>query len=650
MMERWRKPTRGEREGRSAGRRLVGWVATLVSLAVWCSPVVGDVEAKPEEETSGIPEIMVVVTGERIEVPVSESIASATVITEEEIEETGAATVAQALRAVPGVAVRESGQLGAVAQVSLRGGRPAQMLVLVDGRRASTPAFLGGTDLSKFPLAEVERIEVIRGPASSLYGSEAMGGVINIITKRPTEHGARVGIGFGSNGRAERGLSLFGAGSAPWQLTASFPHFGGERANSEYSATDLSGKVTLPVWKGWEMSVRGNIYRDTLGLPGADTAGTGYADPDDHMWWMRSSLDLVARRERASDEFEFRAYRVRQELHNVAPGLDWLSFEPTVFDTLVTGTTEAGEAVYRRSLGAHELVVGGEYRSERYQDVEAQDSVVLGEQDRGIVNRAVYVQDRWSVSEGTDVVLGARYDDHSRAGGKLAPRVGVSHVVGDGLRARASYGEGFRVPNLVELYYNAFGYVGNPDLKPEQSRQWEVGLNALRGRDEFDVVVFWNKVSDQIAWLGTTYENLEEARQRGVEVSWEHRFRGGARLALSYTNLNAKDLATGQRLLRVAREQISATLARRTREWGVALTGRWQGERPDVLGYDPDTWEPVVGDLPAYTVLDLRVEHSVGDRARPYLMIRNMLDKSYQPIAGYPAEGRTAEVGLTVDW
>ena len=650
MMERWRRTARGERKVRSAGRRLLGWVATLVCLAVWCLPVVGEGEAEPEEETSGVPEITVVVTGERIEVPVSESIASATVITEEEIEQTGAATVAEALRAVPGVAVRESGQLGAVAQVSLRGGRPAQMLVLVDGRRASTPAFLGGTDLSKFPLAEVERIEVIRGPASSLYGSEAMGGVINIITKRPAEHGARVTTGFGSNGRAEGRLALFGAGSAPWQLTASLPHFGGERPNSEYSATDLSGKVVLPRWKDWEVSLRGNIYYDTLGLPGADAGGTGYADPDDHMWWRRSSLDLAARRQMASGEFEFRTYRVTQELHNLAPGLDWMTFEPTVFDSLVTGTTEAAEAVYRRSLGVHELVVGGEYRTERYQDVETQDGAALGEQDQGIVNRAAYIQDRWSAGEATEVVLGARYDDHSRAGGELAPRVGVSHVVGDGLRARASYAEGFRAPNLVELYYNAFGYVGNPNLKPERSRQWEVGLNALRGRDEFDVAVFWSKVKDQIAWLGMTYENVEEARQRGVEVSWEHRFRGGARLALSYASLNAKDLMTGERLLRVPRAQISATLARRTREWEVALIGRWQGERPDVLGYDLDTWEPVVGDLPAYAVVDLRVEHGVGDRARPYLMVRNLLDKSYQPIAGYPAEGRSAELGLTADW
>ncbi|HOS43145.1 MAG TPA: TonB-dependent receptor, partial [Armatimonadota bacterium] len=518
------------------------------------------------------PEVTVVVTADRIEGPQSESIATATVITGEEMRRQGAETVADALKLVPGVAIKQNGQFGALAVPAIRGTSGNQTLVLVDGMRVSNSSFMGGADLSKFPVEEIERVEIIRGPASSLYGSEAIGGVINVITRRPEGSGGSSMIGYGSKGRRTRNLSLYGAlPQMAWQLTSSLPEYDGTRPNSDFSATNLAGRLDFPAVAGWRMTLRAEHYRDDLGLPGADTGNTGFADLDDRQEWDRNEYDLSASRELGGGELAWRAYLVRQVLDNLSPGTDWMTGNPAVFRSLVTGKTKVGEMTYSGRYGAHRALIGLEYRAESYENAETQDGAATSSQDQDVTTRALFAQDRWRLTPATDLVLGLRFDDHSVAGSRLAPRVGVNTAVRPDLNLRASYGEGFRSPALVEMYYNAMGFTGNPNLRPEVSQQYEVGLNWQGARSSVDLALFRNSVYNEIQWAGITFNNVARTRHRGVELAWTRKLAGKTALSATYSYLDSANRDSGARLLRLPHNQATLTLSTQFREYGCAL-------------------------------------------------------------------------------
>jgi outer membrane cobalamin receptor len=606
----------------------------------------GAVPESPAED-----EITVVVTAERVAHPVTESIATTTIVTAAEIRRQGAMTVADALRAVPGLTIRQNGQFGALTAPSIRGTTPNQTLVLVDGQRVTSAAFQGGIDLAKFPVDDVDRIEVLRGPAASLYGSDAIGGVINILTRRPTANGGRVSLGYGGHGRAARAVQLHGVSArGDWQLAGTFPAFDGTRPNSDFAATDLSGVWQLADVAGWQVALRGEDYHDRLGLPGADYPGAGVSDLDDRMTWTRTLGSLVATRSLGPGLCTLAASHVRQELDNTMPGLDWLTGTPTTARSQTTGMTNALELTYSAHRQAHRWTGGGEYRDESYRNCELQDGISQSTQDTGDITRAVFVQDRWTLTSRTDLVVGARFDDYAQAGSRLSPRAGIHHQLSPALTLRASYGEGFRAPSLVERYYNAFGLAGNPTLRPESSRQSEVGANWLLAQGSLDLAVFHNLVEDQITWGSTTFENIDRARQHGVEVAWATPVGAHTALTLGYTYLDALNTTTGTRLLRVPHNQLSLTATHTMGAWETSLTGSWLDRRPDYGGYDPITFASLTTILPARASLDLTVTHTGVRGVRPYVVVRNLTNEPAPELAGYPVEGRSLEGGVRAHW
>ena len=602
----------------------ITYYALLIALLVplLCAPLLAQ---------SDQADVTVVVTAERTPQPASQSISTATVVTAKTIREQGAQTVADVLRLVPGVTLRQSGQVGAAASVKTRGTEARQTLVLVDGQRVSSPAFIGGTDLSKFSVNDVARIEVIRGPVSSLYGSDAIGGVINIITKQKAGNAGGAALGFGSHGRSERSLSLNGGSDRiTWQFTGSAPAYSGMQANSDYSATNMSARIILPSVKGWQVSLRGDNYRDSLGLPGTPA----FPSLNDHQWWDRTTLNLGANREMGAGQLECHLYQTKQALGEKNP--DWS------LDSRITGTSNVGEVNYHWQTGANQWIGGTEYRKEDYRDMEG-GSVA---QRRNIINRGMFLQDRLSIGPKTALVLGMRYDDHSAAGSAVTPRAGITYSLGANAHLRASYGEGFRAPSLVELYYNGMYGTGNPDLRPERSRQFEIGLNLERGDDALDVALFLNKVRDQIDWVSDpvtwvgTYENISRARQRGIEISWGRRFADSTSLNCSYTYLDARNLTAGTRLLGTPHNQIAMTVARPMGSWQTALTGRWTDNKPDYGG-------TIVG---GRMIFDLTLTRQGSKRTNPYVIVRNLTNVDYEEVAGYPAERLSIEVGMKSAW
>jgi outer membrane receptor for ferrienterochelin and colicins len=618
---------------------------SFLILAVFLLGVISPLRAV-EDRAGGDADIRVTVTAERILQPVGESIASTTVIPSRQIRESGAQTAAEAIRMAPGVVLRQAGQPGSAATAYLRGARQNQVLVLLDGQRLYSPAFFGGTDLSKIPAADIERIEIIHGPVSALYGSEAIGGVINIITRKPEGPSGRAALGFGGHGRVEKSLLLNGGREKLfWQFSGSLPEYGGMRPNSDWKARDYSGKVRLEDAAGWELALKAESYYDELGLPGADPNHTGYYDPDSRQWWLRNNFDFSATRQIGAGRLEARWYSISQQLRNLKPG-------PSGYESRISGLTRAGEAVYRLETGPHKLIFGGELRQEDYDDVEGGYSPATLQ--NSLWNRALYFQDRWSISSRADLVLGARWDDHSAFGGKFVPRAGLSHRTGKDSRLRLSYSEGFRAPNFVELYYPAGpwgpGFSGNPDLKPEQSRQYEAGWNLMSGKSSLDLAFFSTEITDLIqATSATPYRNVGRAREQGVEFSFEHRFSSASRLLFNFTSMDARNQDSGERLAGIPEHQGNLAIYTMVKGWDLALSGRWSDNCTD-MAFDPVTWVswPVV--LPSRTVFDFSITGRRPHSINPYVIVRNILDLKYDEIVGYRAEDRTLEMGMRYAW
>lgn len=623
----------------------------LIILSFFALPLCAQTTDLPDETSDDSEEITVVVTAERREQPVSESIATTTVITAKEIKASGAQTVADVLRLGPGATIRQSGTPGALVTTSIRGSNSNQVLVLIDGQRISSPAFFGGTDLSKFPVANISRIEIIRGPASSLYGSEAFGGVINIITREP-DAGFRVDIGQGNHGRTRRSLTAEGPlGQANWQFTAAVPAYDGTRPNSKYDATSLSGRITVPDLAGWSLSLTGEDYHDRLGLPGPSYA----PDPDDVQWWKRARLSLTLKRALGFGDMEIHASRNKQVLNN-AWSVDDPLF-PSEGNSLITGKTDAVELLLSGNIGdKHAWAAGVEYRNDTYDDMETGTYVdpALYPQHESVQNRALFVQDRWSVLKSTDLIFGARLDDHSIAGAKTTPRIGLVQRLSDTLRFRASYAEGFRAPNFVELYYPEGpygpGYAGNPNLKPETSKQYEIGFNRRLKHGDLDLAFFTTNVENLIQASSTTpYENVGKARQRGIELNWQHRFTPRMSLEFAYTYTDAINRTTGTRLLAQPFNKASLTAVMSLNTWEIALTGRWVDDRLDRY-FDPTTFASMDVTLPDYMVFDLNLIRLTSAPVQPYITIRNLLDREYEEVYGYPTEGFTIESGVRIIW
>jgi outer membrane cobalamin receptor len=249
----------------------------------------------------------------------------------------------------------------------------------------------------------------------------------------------------------------------------------------------------------------------------------------------------------------------------------------------------------------------------------------------------------------TDVLLGLRMDDNSVSGSRLSPRIGISRTLSARTRLRASYSEGFRAPSLVDMYYNNFGAMGDPNLRPEKSRQYEIGVNAQFGKNTLDVALFTSRVVDQIIcdptgppenpWKTSRFINLDCATQQGIEVSWDRPLGDSLRLGMSYTYLDAMNLTDDTPLPGIPHNQIGLTLSAKFRGWDAALTGRYWDDRPYSTGIAQGA-----------AVLDLTFTGQSTAPTNPYLVIRNLTDVSYEEDLGYPAAGRSIEVGMRSAW
>jgi len=575
----------------------------------------------------------IVVTASALPEKVDETPVAATVITREQLEQREVRDVADALREVPGLTVSRTGSPGKNTTLFVRGGSSKQALVLWNGIQINNPYF-SGYDFGQMSAAGVEKIEVVRGPFSALYGSEAVSGVVNVLTKPERSYGS-VDVEGGEKSLFD-GVVSGAYVNERWNASGTGEHRtdDGWAANDDFTATTLLGSFTFTPSDGFSAGVMARHNDYELGVPFSPNS------------FFTAFVPSLSRREEGGET------QVVAPLHFTTGRATYalrLS-ETKRDDTFVDPDAAFGpqhDVVASRIRGAHAtaqfttpfgtITAGGEYSH-----AQADLTAGYGEfHDRTRTNRSFFAEDRWSMARGADSSLeltaGARYDDFGDFGSETSPRIAAAFVSG-GHKFRAAYGEGFRAPAIGELY---FPFGGNTSLESEHSRNAEIGYERFGANGSFGIAYFDTDYTNLIAFGPTfQFENIAAARSRGVELSLARRY-GALRIDASYTHLDTEDEATGEELPRRPKNSGSIALGYDAQPYTLQFVVTHRGDRVDVTDLAP--FLPVINE--AYTVADVSVHYHFG-AFTPYLKIENLTDEKYEEAFGYPSARRRAIVGV----
>lgn len=613
----------------------------------------------------------IVVTAARVATPRAATTASVTVLSGTELRERGTTHVLDALRAVPGVSVVQNGSFGATASLFLRGGQSDYVQILVDGVPLNEPG--GRADLSNLTTDNIERIEIVRGPTSVLYGSDAVAGVIQIFTREGREAPRlSASVRGGSYGSMGYNAELAGAGNGTrYAFAASrFSTDGIYADGNGYRNATLSGKVSLAPDARTDLTLS---LRYSDGKYHYPTGSDGRLVPGQDAYQLeeRTMLGLEIGRF-FTDRLEGRLL-VTQGTTN--GGTDDKVYDPAA-DTLIS-STRVQDALVRQGVDARMnlhlargtvLTAGVALEGQHQRNATESFSAVWGpynsSSDPDRTNRGYYLQLLAEPAQDLSLQAGARLDDNDAFGTFTTYRAGASYRLPLGTRLRAAVGTAFKEPS----FYQNYSAIGNPDLHPEESRSWEAGLEQafFQGRLTLSGTYFDQRFRNMIQYRGTPpsptdpyYFNIARADAAGLEL--EARLEPIARLALSagYTHLDTKvrqsgddldaEFAEGERLIR--RPPHSGTVGVNYRWPGVGaldLTLLVTGKRDDL---DFATWPANRVTLERYTRLDLGTEFVLlrAGARRPALTgtlrVENLFDTDYQEIAGFQARGRTILIG-----
>ena len=588
--------------------------------------------AIPAHAQSWSPEVFrdsVVVTASALPEEVDSTPASVSVVTREQIERRNALDLEEVLRELPGMFLARAGSAGRQTSLFTRGVNSAQTLVLWNGIEINNPYF-SGYDWGQFSTAGVEKIEVVRGPFSSLYGADAVGGVINVVTGA-NEPGVSADLQVGEhellNGRIET--------TGVWSelradVAVESREDEGFHPNDDFSQTALLGSLS------WEMNERisvgfsGRFNDYELGIP------FDQGEPSLQRRQEGSELQLAIplTLELGETTWDVSLSRTEHEIDFADP---LASFGP--IETMTDSEINRASLSVRFPTPIGTVIAGGELEDATVDD-ESLFGTNLDQAERR--SRSIFVEDRFSAEVGNgelELSAGVRYDDFEEFGSETSPRLSAGWSVGT-VRARVAWGEAFRAPSIGDLFYPFFG---NPDLGAERSQSWEAGVDWSGAKGSISATWFDNGIEDLIVFDPSTNraENIGAATTRGLELGGRIRF-GVVRLEGSWTILDTEDESTGLDLLRRPEQSGSLSVFFQHDRFSTLLSAIHSGARADFEPVFP--FSRVEND--GYTVVDLDLRYEAGPTLVPYLRIENLLDEEYQEVLGFPAPPRRAIIGL----
>ncbi|MBD3818256.1 MAG: TonB-dependent receptor [Brevundimonas diminuta] len=604
----------------------------------------------------------VVVTANRSAQPIERVGASVTVLTQAAIEARQTPAMVELLAQTPGVSFTRNGGVGTSTGVNIRGAESQHTVVLIDGVKLNDPSSTqGGFNFGNLLVGDTARIEVLRGAQSTLWGSQAIGGVVNIVTAEPTEAlqgslDAEVGA---------RGTTYFrgGVGGAnerlSWRLAASrydtdgFSAFAKGTEDDGYANTGLSGRLNVKVTDAVSLDLRSvwSSGRNDFDAFNGDSREYG------------KTQELVAY---AGLNFDLLDGRFRNRIGYAHTDTDRRNFNPDNKVQTLTFDAEGqnrrweyqGAFAFTEALNAtfgleHEK---SEMKTRSPGDWNPNPAFGRGEAE---LNSA-YGQVQWTVLDGLTLTGGLRYDDHAQYGDNLLGQVAAAWALNEGgTVVRASWGQGFRAPGLYELYSE----YGNLTLQPEEFDSWEIGVEQrLFDRAVVSVTYFNRQADNEIRYNGCStpstdplctvngagrwgyYRNVQKTEAQGVELVGRVDVTERLNVSANYTWTDAKSASgatDGKRLTR--RPEHMANFAADYAfafglKTGVAV--RYVGE---TFNNDTNTVK-----VDAYTLVDLRASYPINDTLEVYGRIENAFDEDYQTVLNYGALGRGVFGGVRV--
>ncbi|RZA34232.1 MAG: TonB-dependent vitamin B12 receptor [Lysobacteraceae bacterium] len=615
---------------------------SLVLAVTLCLPTLASAEAAAD--ATDLDEI--VVTATRTEVALQDSVLPAQVIDREEIERTQARSLPELLKGRAGINLTNQGGAGKLTSVFLRGAESDHVLVLVDGVRIGS-ATAGLASFQDLPVDQIERIEIVRGPRSSLYGSEAIGGVIQIFTRKGGlgfQPHFRIGAGShnlreasaGFSNRTQRGWisaegayqetdginACRGSGTLFQGCFADEPDEDGYRnvSVSLRGGVNLTDALTL---EGHFLNADADNEYDSSIFGGNEAENTQRVAGGKLTWSANDRLKLAVQAGRADDKSD--AY------YRNAATPDLRTFVNT-FDT--QRDTASVQADFTLAEG-HLLTAGGDWQQDNITSstgfsVDSRDNTgVFVEYQRRIGTH------QWQAS--------VRNDDNEQFGDHLTGSAGWGLAFGDGFRLNASYGTGFKAPTFNDLYYPGSE---SPDLKPEQSESLNIGVSQYKDNWNWTFNVFETRIDDLIVFVYPPPDyngigmNVDEARIRGAEFTVGVQL-AGFDISTQLSHIDPRNRSAGYEhnlLARRSRNTARIDVDRAFGDFRVGLTGTGASHRYDNLSN--------TARLAGYGTLDLRVEYAVTADWTLQARATNVFDRQYETIAWYNQPGR--EYGLSL--
>ncbi len=630
----------------------------------------------------------VVVTGTRTREEIKNVPNAVVVIGAQQMAASSAKNVGELLKETSLVNVTGYGSLGSAQSASIRGSSASQVLIMIDGRPTNSITY-GSADLSEISLDDIERIEIVKGPTSHLYGANAMGGVINVITKKPpAQPSFKAGFSYGSFNtltmQAEHGRTLDRFG---YLLNAGYKSSDGHRDNSKYEGKDFSSKLTYQLLDRLSLSLLTAVHQDGLGVPGPKPAAGSsptfgnsqvtslfdYQDGDlfnntlQLQWEPADNLQVHWQAYQ-----DFRELRYRQR---------YLGFPSAVEDRSTYWADIYGSSFDARWAfhDNHKLTLGADFRQEALegeQKVKDLDTSAVTTTRWTPDNTlwGLFAQEHWQVLPQWRLIGGIRYDQTSRYGSEVSPDLGLIYSPLDRTNIKLHYGQAFRPPTFNDLFWPGSG---NTSLSPEKGTSYEINFDhTLKDKNLIiSAGIFRWEVKDKIQWVPDATgnwqpQNVNEQNTWGGEAGIQWNPLKELSFSLGYTYLDSKqknrevrDALTNstesveRKTMAVPEHQARLTIVYLS-PWKTRLNliARFLGER--TFYYDDYSAYPTVTKLEkkigGYNTLDFKVSHPFGKHWEGTFSILNLTDQSYLEQAGtsftdqgYPAPGRSIMAGVS---
>jgi len=617
-------------------------------------------DAVPADKADDVDKV--IVTATRIETPVEDIGSDVTIIDAAEIKKSQKNTVAELLRSVGSIDVVRNGGPGSTTSVFIRGAKSEHTLVMIDGVEMNDPISAGrGFNFADLTVDNIERIEIIKGPQSTLYGSDAMGGVINIITKKGSgKPHAYLNAEAGSFSTYKESAGVSGGFSiVNYSLSlsredtdgiSSASSADGNTESDGYENSTVAGRFGITPLDNlsFDLTARYSDSRSEIDNGG----GAGMDDTNNttstKSFYFRTSADLLLFNGLWENTVGFALTDNERENNNGTDPMHPSSLVISSFDSRLTKT----DLQSTLRLGkAGTLTAGVEYEEEEGESKFHSESIfgpfTSNFSNRKARNTGYYAEESLSLADRLFLTAGVRSDNHNMFGSETTYRFTAAYKVkATHTKLKATFGTGFKAPTLFQLY----SQYGDLHLRPETSTGWDAGIEQtfLDGKISLGATYFDNNFDDLIDFNSATftYKNISGADTSGVEIDAAYNPFDALTIRGTYTYTDTLDRATGMGLIRRAAHKANVNVAYNySSKANVSVDMNYVGSREDM---DFSTFPAKLVTLSPYTLVDLALSYKVTRYLTVTGRLENLLDQDYEEVAGFGTPGLGAYGGVRV--